>query len=150
MKALTCRASEAKIAQYLEPWTDPRVTRSWLALAGAADNRDTLELLPKLRQSKTPKLLVWGEDDGLQTVDYAERATAGSRKRATPVKGHESYMTEFTSVRRRTSTAPLIRRCCATPPPISCPATIIGPRLPIASRKRTSHVAYLGIAAPPP
>src|SRR5262245_26973348 len=26
-----------------------------------------------LLQSKTPKLPVWGEDDGFQTVDYAER-----------------------------------------------------------------------------
>jgi pimeloyl-ACP methyl ester carboxylesterase len=29
--------------------------------------------LPALLRSKTPKLLVWGEDDGFQTVDYAER-----------------------------------------------------------------------------
>ena len=61
-------ASEAKIAEYLAPWTDPRVARSWLALAGAADNRYTLELLPGLRKSTTPKLLVWGEDDQFQTV----------------------------------------------------------------------------------
>jgi pimeloyl-ACP methyl ester carboxylesterase len=44
-----------------------------LALAGAADNRYTLELLPRLQESTTPKLLVWGEDDQFQTVDYAER-----------------------------------------------------------------------------
>ena len=51
----------------------PWVTRSWLALAGAADHRYTMEMLPALLQSKTPKLLVWGEDDGFQTVDYAEQ-----------------------------------------------------------------------------
>ena len=50
MKALARPASEAEIAEYLEPWTDPRVARSWLALAAAADNRYTLELLPKLRE----------------------------------------------------------------------------------------------------
>ena len=72
MKALARPASEAEIAEYLEPWTDPRVARSWLALAGAADNRYTLELLPRLRESTTPKLLVWGEDDEFQTVDHAE------------------------------------------------------------------------------
>ena len=76
MKALAGEASEAKIAEYLAPWTDPRVARSWLALAGAADNRYTLELLPGLRKSTTPKLLVWGEDDQFQTVDYAERFAA--------------------------------------------------------------------------
>jgi pimeloyl-ACP methyl ester carboxylesterase len=67
---------ETEIAEYLEPWTDPRVARSWLALAGAADNRYTLELLPGLRASTTPKLLVWGEDDSFQTVEHAERFAA--------------------------------------------------------------------------
>jgi pimeloyl-ACP methyl ester carboxylesterase len=73
VKALGRPASEAEISEYLEPWTDPRVARSWLALAGAADHRYTMEMLPALLQSKTPKLLVWGVEDGFQTVDYAER-----------------------------------------------------------------------------
>jgi len=73
VKALGRPASEAEIAEYLDPWTDPRIARSWLALAGAADNRYTQELLPALLESRTPKLLVWGEDDPFQTVDYAER-----------------------------------------------------------------------------
>ena len=30
-------------------------------------------MLPALLQSKMPKRLVWGEDDGFQTIDYAER-----------------------------------------------------------------------------
>ena len=72
-KALARPASEAEMIDYLQPWTDPRVARSWLALAGAADHRHTLELLPKLGRSNTPKLLVWGEDDQFQTIDYAER-----------------------------------------------------------------------------
>jgi pimeloyl-ACP methyl ester carboxylesterase len=76
MKALARPTSEAEIAGYLEPWTDPRVARSWLALAGAADYRYTLELLPRMRESTTPKLLVWGEDDPFQTVDYAEHFAA--------------------------------------------------------------------------
>jgi pimeloyl-ACP methyl ester carboxylesterase len=73
VKALARPASEAELADYLDPWTDPRIARSWLALAGAADNRYTQELLPALLESRTPKLLVWGEDDPFQTVDYAER-----------------------------------------------------------------------------
>jgi pimeloyl-ACP methyl ester carboxylesterase len=76
IKALARPASEAEIAEYLEPWTEPRVARSWLALAGAADNRYTLELLPQLRESAVPKLLLWGENDEFQTVDYAERFAA--------------------------------------------------------------------------
>jgi pimeloyl-ACP methyl ester carboxylesterase len=43
-----------------------------LALAGAADNRYTQEMLPALLQSGTPKLLMWGVEDGFQMVDYAE------------------------------------------------------------------------------
>jgi pimeloyl-ACP methyl ester carboxylesterase len=42
VKALGRPASEAEIAEYLDPWTDPRVARSWLALAGAADHRYTM------------------------------------------------------------------------------------------------------------
>jgi pimeloyl-ACP methyl ester carboxylesterase len=76
VKALARPASEAEIAEYLNPWTDPRVARSWLALAGAADSRYTVELMPALRKSTTPKLLVWGEDDEFQTIDYAERDAA--------------------------------------------------------------------------
>ncbi|MFJ9179264.1 alpha/beta fold hydrolase [Streptomyces sp. NPDC102360] len=66
-------ATESLIADYADPWTDERVRRSWLALAGAADNRYTLDLVPALRRSTTPKLLVWGEDDLHETVEYAER-----------------------------------------------------------------------------
>ena len=72
-KALGRPASEAEIAEYLDPWREPRVARSWLALADAADNRYTMELLPAMRDARIPKLLVWGEDDEFQTVDHAER-----------------------------------------------------------------------------
>jgi pimeloyl-ACP methyl ester carboxylesterase len=70
--ALARPAIEGEIAEYLEPWTEARVVRSWLALAGAADNRFTIDLLPGLRASSVPKLLVWGEDDPFQLVTYAE------------------------------------------------------------------------------
>ncbi|WP_431914530.1 alpha/beta fold hydrolase [Nonomuraea jabiensis] len=71
--ALARPASEAELADYLDPWNDPRVGRSWMALAGAADSRYTLELVPSLRNDETPKLLVWGEDDTFQKIEYAER-----------------------------------------------------------------------------
>ncbi|MFG2601441.1 alpha/beta fold hydrolase [Streptomyces sp. NPDC048462] len=68
--------TEPLIADYVDPWTDARVRRSWTALAGAADNRYTLDLIPALRRSTTPKLLIWGEDDLHETVEYAERFTS--------------------------------------------------------------------------
>ena len=74
--ALAGAATERRIADYLDPWTTSRVRRSWMALAGAADSRYTLDLLPALRRSTTPKLLIWGEDDPFETVEYAERFTS--------------------------------------------------------------------------
>ncbi|GAA1782988.1 alpha/beta hydrolase [Streptomonospora arabica] len=71
--ALAGAATEERIADYLAPWSAARVRRSWMAMAGAADSRYTRDLVPALRRSATPKLLVWGEDDGFQKVEYAER-----------------------------------------------------------------------------
>jgi pimeloyl-ACP methyl ester carboxylesterase len=73
---LALPAADEKISEYLEPFNDPRVRRSWMALAGAADARYTVELLPALRESHTPKLLVWGEDDVFQKIGFAERFAA--------------------------------------------------------------------------
>lgn len=55
---------------------DVLAARSWLALAGAADHRYTMEMLALL-QSKTPTLLVWGEREGFQTINNAERYAQG-------------------------------------------------------------------------
>jgi pimeloyl-ACP methyl ester carboxylesterase len=74
--ALAGAATEQLIAEYLDPWVDARVRRSWMAMAGAADSRYTLDLVPAMQQSMTPKLLIWGEDDGFQQVEYAERFTS--------------------------------------------------------------------------
>jgi pimeloyl-ACP methyl ester carboxylesterase len=61
---------------YLSPWSELRVARSWMALAGEADARYTLELVDELRAGGVPTLLVWGEDDGFQPVAHAERLAA--------------------------------------------------------------------------
>ncbi|TDC44106.1 alpha/beta hydrolase [Micromonospora sp. KC213] len=71
--ALAGAATEQRIADYLNPWTDARVRRSWMAMVGGADNRYTRDIVPALRQNPIPKLLIWGEDDGFQKVEYAER-----------------------------------------------------------------------------
>ncbi|MGI5170514.1 alpha/beta fold hydrolase [Spirillospora sp. CA-253888] len=72
-EALAGAATEQRITDYLDPWTDARVRRSWMAMVGAADNRYTRDAVPVLRRNATPKLLIWGEDDGFQKVEYAER-----------------------------------------------------------------------------
>ena len=69
-------ATEELVAEYLDPWTDPRVRRSWLAMAAAADSRHPLDPVPGLRRTAAPKLLVWGEDDRFERVGHAERFAA--------------------------------------------------------------------------
>jgi pimeloyl-ACP methyl ester carboxylesterase len=71
--AITRPTSESELDEYVSPWREARVARSWMALAGAADPQYTLELLPALRASDVPKLLVWGEDDVSQKLHFAER-----------------------------------------------------------------------------
>jgi pimeloyl-ACP methyl ester carboxylesterase len=80
-----------ELDEYLSPWTDPRVARSWMALAAAADPRYTLELVAELAAAAVPTLLLWGEDDTFQRVGYAERFAAeipGATLRRLPGSGH--------------------------------------------------------------
>jgi pimeloyl-ACP methyl ester carboxylesterase len=89
--ALARPATESESADYLAPWMEPRVARSWMAFVGAADCQYTLELVEQLRTSQTPKLLVWGEDDNFQRVAYAERFAAempNTRLVRVPRAGH--------------------------------------------------------------
>ena len=53
--ALAGAATEQLITDYLDPWTDPRIRRSWLAMAGAAESRYTLDLVPALQRSTFPR-----------------------------------------------------------------------------------------------
>lgn len=88
--ALARPASEAEIAEYLDSWTEPRIARSWLALAGAA-SQFTMDLVPALRTSSVPKRLIWGEDDSFQLVEHAQRFVnemPHSRLLRIPAAGH--------------------------------------------------------------
>jgi pimeloyl-ACP methyl ester carboxylesterase len=90
-KALAMPVDDALVSEYVEPWTDRRVARSWMALAGAADSRFTMELMDDLRRSTVPKLLAWGEDDQFQPLTYAERFAReipGCRLVRIPRAGH--------------------------------------------------------------
>lgn len=75
-KAIARPLDDAERDEYLAPWRERRVARSWMALAGAADSRYTLELVEPLRRAAVPTLLLWGEDDEFQPVTYAERYAA--------------------------------------------------------------------------
>jgi pimeloyl-ACP methyl ester carboxylesterase len=89
--ALARPAGEDELREYLSPWTDARVARSWMSLAGAADSRYTLELVDALHADTHPKLLVWGEGDGFQQIHHAERFAGeipGSTLVRVPGAGH--------------------------------------------------------------
>lgn len=82
---------EEELRDYLSPWTEMRVARSWMALAGAADPRYTLELVDDLASAAVPTLLLWGEDDTFQRVAFAERYAAeipGATLQRLPGSGH--------------------------------------------------------------
>jgi pimeloyl-ACP methyl ester carboxylesterase len=72
-KALARELSAAEEEEYLSPWRNEEGTRSWTAMAAAADARYTMELVEPLRKLGLPTLLLWGEEDEFQPVGYAER-----------------------------------------------------------------------------
>jgi pimeloyl-ACP methyl ester carboxylesterase len=83
--------SPAEEEDYLSPWRSEDATRSWTALAAAADSRYTMELVEPLRRSGLPILLVWGEEDSAQPIGYARRFAQEfpqARLVAVPGAGH--------------------------------------------------------------
>jgi pimeloyl-ACP methyl ester carboxylesterase len=71
--ATTRELSEAEEGDYLSPWYTEDGTRSWTAMAQAADARYTEELVKPLREMSLPTLLLWGEEDEFQPIDCARR-----------------------------------------------------------------------------
>ncbi len=65
---------------WLEPWRDAVRARSWMAMAGRADARHTLEIADDVESLEAPILLVWGEDDEFQPIGYAERLAGAARR----------------------------------------------------------------------
>jgi pimeloyl-ACP methyl ester carboxylesterase len=72
-KALARNLSAPEEEEYLSPWRTEEGTRSWTAMAAAADARYTTELVEPLRELGLPTLLLWGEEGEFQPVGYAER-----------------------------------------------------------------------------
>ena len=72
-KAITRELSEAEEEEYLSPWHTEDGTRSWTAMAQAADARYTQELVGSLEEMGLPTLLLWGKEDEFQPIDYARR-----------------------------------------------------------------------------
>ena len=65
-----------EIDGYVFPWRSPARARSWMAMAGAADSRYTLGLLPALKAAAVPTRLIWGRDDDFQKISFARRFVA--------------------------------------------------------------------------
>ena len=74
LREATARAlSEAEEEDYLSPWRTEDGARSWTAMAQAADARYTEELVEPLIEMSLPTLLLWGEEDEFQPIEYAQR-----------------------------------------------------------------------------
>lgn len=72
-KATARELSEAEQEDYLSPWYTEDGTRSWTAMARAADACYTEELVEPLKEMGLPTLLRWGDEDEFQPIDYARR-----------------------------------------------------------------------------
>ncbi|NKX56375.1 alpha/beta fold hydrolase [Arthrobacter mobilis] len=72
-RAVARELSSEELADYLSPWDSPARVRSWMAMAAAADQRYTLELLPALKAAAVPTRLIWGRDDEFQKIGFARR-----------------------------------------------------------------------------
>ena len=72
-RAVSRELDDGELEDYLSPWQSPVRDRSWMAMAAAADARYTEQLVPGLKASAVPTLLVWGRDDEFQKVGYARR-----------------------------------------------------------------------------
>jgi pimeloyl-ACP methyl ester carboxylesterase len=72
-KALARELTAAQEEEYLSPWRTEDGTRSWTAMAAAADARYTMELVGTFRELGLPTLLLWGEEDEFQPASYARR-----------------------------------------------------------------------------
>lgn len=72
-RAIARDLSDDELADYLSPWKTPARSRSWIAMAAAADDSYTLDLIPALKEAAIPTRLVWGRDDEFQKIEFARR-----------------------------------------------------------------------------
>ncbi|WP_216698807.1 alpha/beta fold hydrolase [Arthrobacter sp. H41] len=68
--------NDEELADYLSPWQSPARSRSWMAMAAAADAKYTVELVAGLKAAAIPTRLIWGRDDDFQKISYARRYVA--------------------------------------------------------------------------
>ncbi|WP_216699268.1 alpha/beta fold hydrolase [Arthrobacter sp. H14] len=72
-KAIARELTDEELDDYLSPWQSPARSRSWMAMAAAADDAFTLDLVPALKEAAVPTRLVWGRDDEFQKIEFARR-----------------------------------------------------------------------------
>jgi len=72
-KAVARQLSDAEVEDYVSPWHNQARTRSWTAMAAAADAQYTQNLVPALVDAAVPTRLVWGRNDVFQKIEYARR-----------------------------------------------------------------------------
>lgn len=64
------------MANYLEPWMTTDGVKAFLHNVENFDSRYTMVLVEELKTTRVPTLLIWGEGDSFQKIDYAYRLQA--------------------------------------------------------------------------
>lgn len=64
------------MANYLEPWMTTDGVKAFLHNVENFDPRYTMVLIEELKTTRVPTLLIWGEGDSFQKIDYAYRLQA--------------------------------------------------------------------------
>ncbi len=69
----TEKITDDLVNQYADPFRDLEGRLAYLRAARALDNRDTLDIADKIEAIDKPVLILWGENDIFQKVEYGQR-----------------------------------------------------------------------------
>lgn len=69
----TDRITDEVVDQYADPFRDLEGRLAYLRAARALDNRDTLNIIDQIEAIDKPVLILWGDSDIFQKVEYGRR-----------------------------------------------------------------------------
>lgn len=85
------KVTDELVAQFVRPWEGVEGRRAYLRAARALDNRDTLSRIEQIERIAAPTLILWGDQEVFQNVDYGRRlagALPNARLFVVPNAGH--------------------------------------------------------------
>lgn len=85
------KVTDELAAQFVRPWEGIEGRRAYLRAARALDNRDTLTRIDQIERTAAPTLILWGEQDVFQNIEFGRRlagALPDARLEIIPNAGH--------------------------------------------------------------